>query len=83
MGYYIFMIKELVEYIVKQLASEPSQVVVSIVQEDNKEVVEIKVSDRDRGRLIGKNGRTIKSLRTLVDVIVPVGKKVLVNIAPK
>ncbi len=74
------MIKELVEYIVKQLASNPDKVDVSVMRDGNKHVLKITVDDCDRGRLIGKNGRTIKALRMLVDVITPNGKKVLVNI---
>ncbi|MDP3889311.1 MAG: KH domain-containing protein [bacterium] len=80
---YILMIKELVEHIVKQLVNDPDQVGISITQDGNKSTVEIRVSDRDRGRLIGKNGRTIKAVRTIVDVVVPVNQKILVNIAPK
>jgi predicted RNA-binding protein YlqC (UPF0109 family) len=75
------MVKELVEYIVRQIAHDADQVIVSVRQDEAAHIVEIKVADRDRGRLIGKRGRTIRALRLLLGVLAPAGQKVLVNIA--
>jgi predicted RNA-binding protein YlqC (UPF0109 family) len=50
--------------------------VVSVTEKDDVSLVEIKVASDDRGRVIGKEGHTIKSLRALIDVTVaPQGKK--------
>ena len=62
------MIKELVTFVVQQLVSHPQDVVVSVSEKDDVNLVEIKVAPDDRGRVIGKEGHTIKSLRALIDV---------------
>ena len=70
------MIKELVTFVVQQLVSHPLDVLVSVVEKDDISLVEIKVAPDDRGRVIGKEGHTIKSLRALIDaVITPHGKR--------
>jgi len=70
------MVKELVTFVVQQLVSHPHDVVVSVTEKDDVSLIEIKVASDDRGRVIGKEGHTIKSLRALIDVTVaPRGKK--------
>jgi uncharacterized protein len=70
------MVKELVTFVVQQLVSHPHDVVVSVTEKDDVTLIEIKVASDDRGRVIGKEGHTIKSLRALIDVTVaPQGKK--------
>jgi uncharacterized protein len=68
------MIKELVTFVVQQLVSHPEEVVINITEKDDINLLEIKVSPEDRGRVIGKEGHTIKSLRALIDVATPYGK---------
>lgn len=58
--------RDLVTYIVEKLVEEPQQVRVREVTGDKTEVLEIKVAEPDQGRLIGKQGRTIRSIRSLV-----------------
>ena len=74
------MIKELVEHVVKQLVSKPDVVAVTVISRGNANVLEISVDQKDRGRLIGKEGQTIKALRSLVSVIVPEKKKIVIDI---
>ena len=69
------MIKELVTFVVQQLVSHPNDVVISIIEKEDGNTIEIKVAPQDRGRVIGKEGHTIKSLRALVDAAMPNGKK--------
>ncbi len=69
------MIKELVTFVVQQLVSHPNDVMVSVTETEDGNTVEIKVAPQDRGRVIGKEGHTIKSLRALIDVAVSDGKK--------
>ena len=58
--------RDLVTYIVENLVDEPQRVRVREETRDNTRVLEIRVADLDQGRLIGKQGRTIRSIRTLV-----------------
>lgn len=75
------MIKELVTFVVQQLVSHPQEVVVSVTEKDDTSLLEIKVAPEDRGRVIGKEGHTIKSLRALIDVAVPNGKRVSLELS--
>ena len=61
------MIKELVTFLVQQLVLSPQDVVVNVTQKGDVNFLEIKVAPEDRGRVIGKEGHTIKALRSLVD----------------
>ncbi len=60
--------KELVEYIVKSLVDNPDEVVVEEIEEGSELILELTVAGSDMGRVIGKNGRVINSIRTLVQV---------------
>jgi predicted RNA-binding protein YlqC (UPF0109 family) len=59
--------KELVEYLARQLVSEPDAVEVKETQGDTASVLELKVAKNDLGRIIGKQGRTAKSIRTILN----------------
>ncbi len=61
--------KELVEYLAKALVSNPDAVEVNEVQGDTASVLELKVAKEDLGRVIGKQGRTAKSIRTIVNAV--------------
>jgi len=58
--------KDLVEFIAKALVNEPAAVVVNEVRGDNGSVLELKVAPGDLGKVIGRQGRTARSLRTIV-----------------
>ncbi len=58
--------EEVLEYVAKQLVDDPSQVEVVTVEEDRTLILELHVADEDKGKVIGKRGRTAKALRTLV-----------------
>ena len=60
--------KELVEYIVKSIVTDPDQV--SITEEDSEEglLVKLEVAPEDKGRVIGKQGRVAEAIRTLLRV---------------
>jgi len=59
-------VKALVEYLAKSLVSQPDAVEVTETQKDDGSVLQLKVAKEDLGRIIGKQGRTAKSIRTLV-----------------
>ena len=58
--------KELIEMIAKALVGSPDQVVVSEVVGEQTTVLELRVAQSDLGKVIGKQGRTARSIRTLL-----------------
>ncbi len=74
--------KELVEVIAKALVDHPEEVVVTERQEGRTTVVEVHVSDSDMGKVIGKQGRIAKAIRSVVKAAAAKeDKKVIVDIA--
>ena len=59
-------IVEIIEMLVKALVDEPDQVRVTESQGEKTTVFEVSVAKQDMGKVIGRNGRTIESLRTIV-----------------
>lgn len=73
--------KELVEIIAKSLVDYPDQVVVTESETEKGTVIELKVASDDMGKVIGKQGRVAKSIRTVVKAAASrEEKKVLVEI---
>lgn len=60
------MYKELLEYIVKNLVSKPDEVVINEIDVENRKVLKLKVAKEDMGRVIGKEGRIIRSIREII-----------------
>ncbi|GMR04711.1 MAG: KH domain-containing protein [Thermodesulfobacteriota bacterium] len=58
--------KELIEYIAKALVDNPDQVRVMEVEGEKTSVIELSVAKEDLGKVIGKQGRTAKALRTIL-----------------
>lgn len=58
--------KELVELIARALVDDPSAVAVTEIDDAGSTVVELRVAPDDLGKVIGKQGRTARSLRTIV-----------------
>ena len=58
--------KELVEVIAKALVDDPDSVVVTEREEKKATVLEVKVADPDMGKVIGKQGRIAKAIRSVV-----------------
>lgn len=64
--------EQLVEYVAKALVEDPEAVEVEMVRDTDSEcVIELRVAPDDRGRVIGKNGRTAHALRVLLDAASP------------
>ncbi|MBQ2238760.1 MAG: KH domain-containing protein [Lachnospiraceae bacterium] len=73
--------KELVEIIAKSLVDLPDEVVVTEEETQDAIVLKLKVADEDMGKVIGKQGRIAKSIRTVVKAAASKGdKKVIVDI---
>ncbi|MBU1702165.1 MAG: KH domain-containing protein [Candidatus Eisenbacteria bacterium] len=58
--------KALIEYITKALVDKPDEVEVREVVGEKTTVYELRVGDGDLGKVIGKHGRTIRAIRTLL-----------------
>jgi predicted RNA-binding protein YlqC (UPF0109 family) len=67
--------KELVEFIAKSLVENSEQVEVSEVQGDITTIIELKVAQEDMGKIIGKQGKTARSIRTLLNATAAKVKK--------
>jgi uncharacterized protein len=58
--------KEFIEYIVRALVDQPDAVTVGEIEGSRTTVYELRVGQGDLGKVIGKNGQTAKSIRTLL-----------------
>ncbi len=58
--------KELIEYIAKALVDNPNAVKVTEIEGERTTVIELSVANEDRGKVIGKDGRTARAMRTLL-----------------
>jgi hypothetical protein len=73
--------REFIEYIVRSLVDDPSQVRVTEIEGANTIIYELRVAPEDMGRVIGKGGRTANAMRTLVRVLAAKqGKRVTLEI---
>jgi predicted RNA-binding protein YlqC (UPF0109 family) len=73
--------RELVEFIAKSLVDDPSQVYVSEIEGENSVILELRVGPEDMGRVIGKGGRTVNAIRTLIRVLAAKqGKRVTLEV---
>lgn len=73
--------KEFVAYLIKNLVDQPDAVDVNLVEGEQGTIVEIKVSSQDVGKIVGKQGRTIKALRTIAMTVgARVGRRVRVEV---
>jgi predicted RNA-binding protein YlqC (UPF0109 family) len=72
---------ELVKFIAKSLVDQPDQVDVQMVEDDEVIAIELRVAPDDMGKVIGKQGRIAKAIRTVVKAAaVKEKKKVTVEI---
>ena len=60
------MLKELIEFIAKALVDNPDQVKVSEIEGEKTSVIELSVAKDDLGKVIGKQGRTARAMRTIL-----------------
>ena len=61
--------RALVEQIAKALVDEPEQVAVRSIDGEQVTVLELRVSPNDLGKVIGKQGRTARSMRTILGAV--------------
>ncbi len=58
--------KELIEYIAKVLVDNPDEVSVNELEGSQTSVIELRVAKEDLGKVIGKQGRTARAMRTIL-----------------
>jgi len=61
--------KDILETIIKNLVSEKEQVSVNQIDGEKAVIFEVKVADGDMGKVIGKEGRVAKAIRTVVKAV--------------
>ncbi len=75
------MEKDLVVYMAKSLVDDPDGVDVSIVEGEKSTILELKVSEEDIGKVIGKHGRIAKAMRTILSAsATKAGKRIVLEI---
>jgi predicted RNA-binding protein YlqC (UPF0109 family) len=75
------MFKELVEYIAKALVDNPDAVQVTEIEGEQTSVIELRVAKEDLGKVIGRQGRTARAIRTILGAIsTKVQKRVVLEI---
>jgi predicted RNA-binding protein YlqC (UPF0109 family) len=62
-------VKQLVSHLARGLVREPDRVRVHEHVEHGRTVIELSVAPSDRGRVIGREGRTVNAMRTLLDAL--------------
>ncbi len=60
------VMKELIAYIAKALVDKPEEVTVTEIEGEQTSVIELKVAKEDLGKVIGKQGRTARAMRTIL-----------------
>lgn len=60
------MLKELVEYVAKSLVDDPEAVQVTEVCEEQTTIIELRVAKDDMGKVIGKQGKTARAIRSIL-----------------
>jgi len=58
--------QKLIDYIARSLVDNPQQVAVSAIEGDQTSVIELNVAKEDLGKVIGKQGRTARAMRTIL-----------------
>ncbi len=77
----MFILKELVEIIAKALVDKPEDVIVKQTESESSILLELSVAPEDMGKVIGKQGRIAKAIRTVVkSAAAKTDKKVIVEI---
>ena len=74
------MLAAALEHVVKGIVDHPDDVKVHTSTSPRGDVLEVRVHPHDRGRVIGRGGRTAKALRTVVSALAD-GRRVRVDVA--
>ena len=73
------MLDRALNHLVREIVDNPYEVSVSVVDTPCGEIIEVRVHPDDLGRVIGRQGRTAKALRTIINALAG-GRKVRVDV---
>jgi uncharacterized protein len=74
-------LKQLVQTLAEALVDDPKSVEVAEIEGDNNIILELRVAKNDIGKVIGKDGRTAQSLRTIVSAAsIKIGRRAHLDI---
>jgi predicted RNA-binding protein YlqC (UPF0109 family) len=77
----VVSMKELIEYIAKSLVDRPENVSVKETEGEKTTIIELRVAQEDLGKVIGKQGRTARAMRTILNAAgTKVGKRCVLEI---
>jgi len=73
--------RELIEFIAKSLVDRPESVVVKDTEGEKTTIIELRVAQEDLGKVIGKQGRTARAMRTILNAAgTKIGKRCVLEI---
>jgi len=73
--------RELIEYIAKSLVDRPENVTVRETEGEKTTIIELRVAQEDLGKVIGKQGRTARAMRTILNAAgTKIGKRCVLEI---
>ena len=74
--------EELVEYLLKLIVDFPEKLIIKKIEQENITILEITADPIDLGKIIGKQGRVIKSLRTIINAAtIKEKKRIIIEIS--
>jgi len=73
------MLDSALHHLVREIVDNPDEVTVSVVDTPRGDLIEVRVHPDDLGRVIGRQGRTAKALRTVINALAG-GRKVRVDV---
>jgi predicted RNA-binding protein YlqC (UPF0109 family) len=73
------MLDRALNHLVREIVDNPDEVSVSVVDTPRGDLIEVRVHPEDLGRVIGRQGRTAKALRTIINALAG-GRKVRVDV---
>ncbi len=77
----VVSMKELIEYIAKSLVDRPENVSVKETEGEKTTIIELRVAQEDLGKVIGKQGRTARAMRTILNAAgTKIGKRCVLEI---
>jgi uncharacterized protein len=75
------MVKNIIKYYVTNIVDKPEVVTICQIETSGKNIIEIRVAAQDLAKVIGREGRTFKALRALLNAVDPLaGKELVVDI---
>jgi predicted RNA-binding protein YlqC (UPF0109 family) len=77
----VAQMRDLIEYIAKSLVDRPENVVVKETEGEKTTIIELRVAQEDLGKVIGKQGRTARAMRTILNAAgTKIGKRCVLEI---